>query len=95
MPQLETGNLRRAVDQLKESGFWVYGADSDGGVVYRQTLANKAALVLGAEGSGISRILREACDAFVAIPTYGKLDSLNVSVAAGVLLYEVTRQRKQ
>jgi 23S rRNA (guanosine2251-2'-O)-methyltransferase len=82
------------VDELKEAGFWVYGADAIGEPVYTKELRGRIALVLGGEGSGISRLLREKCDALVAIPTQGRIDSLNVSVAAGILLYETRRQRR-
>lgn len=84
-------NLVRAVEQLKEAGFWVYGADAGGKPANEMTLTGKNALVMGSEGSGIARLLREKCDAIVSIPTQGKLDSLNVSVAAGILLYEIRR----
>ena len=93
--QAETPNLIRAVEDLKEAGFWIYGADMDGSPVYSVDLSGRTALVLGSEGSGISRLLRERCDGFVGIPSSGRIDSLNVSVAAGVLLYEVRRQRKK
>jgi 23S rRNA (guanosine2251-2'-O)-methyltransferase len=62
--------------------------------VYAKDLRGRVVLVLGSEGTGISRLLRESCDALVGIPSIGKIDSLNVSVAAGVLLYEVQRQRR-
>jgi len=91
--QAETPNLVRAMEDLKEAGFWIYGADMEGDPVYKKDLSGRAAFVLGSEGSGISRLLREKCDGMVGIPSYGRIDSLNVSVAAGVLLYEVRRQR--
>ena len=94
VPAAETANLPRAVDELKEAGFWVYGADAAGEAVYTKELQGRIALVLGGEGSGISRLLMEKCDALVAIPTQGRIDSLNVSVAAGILLYEARRQRR-
>jgi 23S rRNA (guanosine2251-2'-O)-methyltransferase len=93
VPSAETANLPRAVQDLKDAGFWVYGADMDGEALYTRDLRGRVALVLGGEGGGISRLLREKCDAMIAIPSKGKIDSLNVSVAAGVLLYEVVRQR--
>jgi 23S rRNA (guanosine2251-2'-O)-methyltransferase len=93
VPVAEVSNLLRAVADLKDAGFWVYGADMSGEAVYTKDLKGRVALILGGEGAGISRLLRETCDALVAIPTQGRLDSLNVSVAAGVLFYEVTRQR--
>ncbi|MDR2542833.1 MAG: 23S rRNA (guanosine(2251)-2'-O)-methyltransferase RlmB [Treponema sp.] len=91
--QAETPNLVRAIEDLKKAGFWVYGADMEGEPVYSKDLRGRVTLVLGSEGSGISRLLRERCDAMLGIPSAGRIDSLNVSVAAGVLLYEVQRQR--
>ena len=91
--QAETANLVRAVEDLKNASFWIYGADMEGEPVYTKDLNGRVALALGSEGNGISRLLREHCDAMVAIPSVGRIDSLNVSVAAGVLLYEVRRQR--
>jgi 23S rRNA (guanosine2251-2'-O)-methyltransferase len=95
VPATEVPNLPRAVDSLKEAGFWIYGADMAGEAVYSRDLRGKVALILGGEGAGLSRLLKEKCDALVAIPTKGRLDSLNVSVAAGVLLYESMRQRQK
>lgn len=86
-------NLVRAVGMLKDAGFWVYGADAGGTPAPAVDIAPKAVLVMGSEGSGMARLLREACDTIVSIPTQGKLDSLNVSVAAGILLYEIRRQK--
>lgn len=93
VPQAETANLPRAAELLKEAGFWVYGADMEGESVYKKDLRGRTAIILGGEGTGISRLLRENCDAMIAIPALGRLDSLNVSVAAGVLFYEAQRQR--
>jgi 23S rRNA (guanosine2251-2'-O)-methyltransferase len=94
VPAAEAPNLPRAAEVLKEAGFWIYGADKEGDTAYTVDLRGRIALVLGAEGSGISRLLRERCDRMIAIPSLGRIDSLNVSVAAGVLLYEIIRQRK-
>jgi 23S rRNA (guanosine2251-2'-O)-methyltransferase len=93
VPTVEAANLVRAIQDLKDRGFWIYGADMTGDPVYTKDLRGRAALILGGEGTGISRLLRESCDALVAIPSKGKIDSLNVSVAAGVLFYEIIRQR--
>jgi len=90
--QCETPNLVRAAKDLKEAGFWIYGADMKGEPVYKKDLSGRTAFILGSEGAGISRLLRECCDGMVGIPSSGKIDSLNVSVAAGVLLYEARRQ---
>lgn len=89
--QTEVPNLPRAIEQLKDAGFWVYGADMSGEPVWDKKLSGRTALVLGGE-EGLSRLLSEKCDALVSIPNTGKVDSLNVSCAAAVLLYEVTRQ---
>lgn len=85
-------NLVRVTEQLKEAGFWVYGADAGGSPATNVQFPEKIALIMGSEGAGIGRLLEEQCDTIVSIPTYGRLDSLNVSVATGVLLYEVRRQ---
>ena len=95
VPVAVVQNLSRAAQLLKDAGFWIYGADSEGQSVQNLRFANKSAIVMGSEGSGISRLLREQCDALVSIPTSGKIDSLNVSVAAGILLYEFNRQALQ
>jgi 23S rRNA (guanosine2251-2'-O)-methyltransferase len=92
-PVLETANLAQCVSTLKGAGFWVYGADMKGEAVYTKNLTGRTVLILGSEGAGISRLLRENCDALIAIPSLGRIDSLNVSVAAGVLFYEIMRQR--
>jgi 23S rRNA (guanosine2251-2'-O)-methyltransferase len=93
VPSVEVANLPRAVEQLKEAGFWVYGADMTGKAVYDTVLSGRVCVILGGEGAGLSRLLAEKCDALVSIPSLGRIDSLNVSVAAGVVLYEVIRQR--
>lgn len=85
-------NLVRAVEQLKEAGFWIYGADAGGTAINKVDTAEKTALVMGSEGTGMARLLKQKCDTIISIPTIGKLDSLNVSVAAGVLLYEIRRK---
>ena len=85
-------NLARAANLLKEAGFWIYGADAGGVQIQDGTFAKNSVLIMGSEGNGIARLLKEQCDTIVSIPTCGKIDSLNVSVAAGVLLYEIYRQ---
>ena len=94
VPQAETANLPRAVEMLKDAGFWVYGADMEGEAVYKRDLRGRTAIVLGGEGCGISRLLRESCDLMISIPSLGRIDSLNVSVAAGIIFYEAMRQKK-
>lgn len=95
VPVTVVPNLVRAAHQLKAAGFWLYAADAGGETVQRISFAPKSAIIMGSEGSGISRLLKNQCDSVVSIPTCGKIDSLNVSVAAGVLLYEVYRQSQQ
>ncbi len=85
-------NLNRAVQKIKEAGFWIYGADAGGESVQNLAFPAKTCIIMGSEGTGISRLLEEQCDSIVSIPTCGKIDSLNVSVAAGVLLFERHRQ---
>jgi 23S rRNA (guanosine2251-2'-O)-methyltransferase len=93
VPHAVVTNLNRALKQLKDSGFWIYGADMNGSVAWSSKLTGKVALVLGSEGKGLSRLTRDLCDQIISIPTSGQLDSLNVSVSAGVLMYEVRRQQ--
>lgn len=85
-------NLVRTAQKLKENGFWIYGADAGGESLAKLKFASKTAIIMGSEGSGMAKLLKEQCDAIISIPTCGKIDSLNVSVAAGVLLYENYRQ---
>ncbi len=92
IPCALTANLVRAAELLKEAGFWIYAADADGTAASELDLSGKVAIVMGSEGDGVSRLLKERCDGVVSIPTRGRLDSLNVSVAAGILLYEARRQ---
>jgi 23S rRNA (guanosine2251-2'-O)-methyltransferase len=92
VPVAVVTNLVRAVEQLKKAGFWVYGADAGGMRVDQIDFAEKTVIIMGSEGTGISRLLSEKCDAVVSIPTCGKIDSLNVSVAAGILLFERYRR---
>jgi 23S rRNA (guanosine2251-2'-O)-methyltransferase len=92
VPVAVAANLTRAAENLKDAGYWLYAADSSGEPVGKTRFAPKTAIVLGSEGSGVSRLLAEHCDMRVSIPTCGKIDSLNVSVAAGILLYEAFRQ---
>lgn len=88
----EVPNLPRAAGLLKEAGFWVFGADMHGDPVFKKDLKGRIAIIMGGEGGGLSRLLRETCDGLIAIPSKGRVDSLNVSVAAGIILYEIRRQ---
>ena len=89
---LEVPNLHQALADLRREEIWIYGADVEGEPVSTVRLARRAALVLGAEGSGLHRLTKEGCDQLVRVPTQGTVDSLNVGVAAGVLMYEIRRQ---
>ena len=86
-------NLARSIDALKKNNFWVYGADMSGKPCMSQDLRGRIALILGSEGKGISKLLAEKCDGFIKIPAMGRVDSFNVSVACGILLYEIVRQQ--
>lgn len=86
-------NIPNTIDELKEHGFWVYGADMDGASWFEPDFTGHTAIVIGSEGNGISRLVKDKCDGIVSMPMYGKINSLNASVAAGVLMYEVARQR--
>lgn len=88
-------NLARTLDALKEAGLWLYGATQDGSdELYATDLTGATVLVLGGEGEGLRRLTRERCDRLIRIPMAGTVESLNLSVAAGVVLYEVVRQRR-
>lgn len=92
----KVSNLAREIDLLKKEGIFVYGADMGGkSLSYNTNFSGGVALVIGNEGSGLSRLVREKCDAIVSIPMMGKVNSLNASVAAGILMYEVMKQRIQ
>ena len=91
VPVAIVNNLVRATEQLKQAGFWVYGADAGGQNCRTIDFAEKSVLIMGSEGTGIASLLEKQCDTIVSIPTCGKIDSLNVSVAAGVLLYELSK----
>ena len=92
-PVAKVANLGQTIDELKEKGIWFVCADMDGEVMYRQKLTGPIGLVIGNEGNGVSRLVKEKCDFTTAIPMNGDIDSLNASVAAGVLAFEIVRQR--
>lgn len=94
LPVVRVANVVNAIRELKEKGVWVYGtaADADSGL-YRTDLTGPAAIVIGNEGAGMSRLVRESCDVLVSIPMKGQISSLNASAAAAVMLYEALRQR--
>lgn len=94
IPVAEVTNLARTLEQLKEKGFWVIGADAAAEAsVYQTDLAMPLALVIGSEGKGLSRLVQERCDLLVSIPLKGRLNSLNASTAAAVVVFEALRQR--
>lgn len=90
---VEVANLVQAVKECRKYGFWIYGADLAGEPLPDIVFSDKSGLVLGSEGSGLSRLVKENCDYLVSIPAAGHVDSFNVSVAAGILMYEITRQQ--
>ena len=92
-PVAKVTNLGTTIESLKERGLWFVCADMDGTVMYDLDLKGPIGLVVGNEGEGVSRLVREKCDYIAAIPMKGDIDSLNASVAAGVLAYEIVRQR--
>jgi 23S rRNA (guanosine2251-2'-O)-methyltransferase len=91
--QLVIPNLVQAIGQLKENGFWIFGAELGGTRIDKTGFQGRVAIVLGSEGKGMHRLVREKCDLLVTIPSSGNIDSFNVSVAAGVIMYEVRRQQ--
>lgn len=86
-------NLNSTIEKLKKENIWVYCADMDGRPWCKTDFSGGAALVVGSEGNGVSRLVKEHCDVTVSLPMYGKVNSLNASVAAGVIMYEIARQR--
>ena len=86
-------NINTTIDKLKDNGFWIYGAEVGGESIYKSNLKGKIALVIGGEDSGIKRLTKEKCDNIVSIPMFGKVNSLNASVACGIAVYEAIRQR--
>lgn len=92
-PVAKVTNLVRTMEELKQKGIWFVCADMGGESMYRMNLTGAIGLVIGNEGEGVSRLVREACDFTASIPMKGDIDSLNASVAAGVLAYEIVRQR--
>ncbi|GAB6139843.1 23S rRNA (guanosine(2251)-2'-O)-methyltransferase RlmB [Methylosoma difficile] len=95
VPVYQVTNLARTLRWLKDQGLWIFGAAGEAEqTVYQADLTVPMAIVMGAEGKGMRRLTREQCDVLVKLPMQGKVESLNVSVATGVLLYEVVRQRR-
>ena len=92
-PVAKVTNLAKTIEELKEEGLWFVCADMEGTPMYRLDLKGPIGLVIGSEGEGVGRLVKEKCDMSAAIPMKGNIDSLNASVAAGVLAYEIVRQR--
>lgn len=92
-PVAKVTNLVATMEELKDKGLWFVCADLEGEVMYKQNLTGPIGLVIGSEGDGVSRLVREKCDFTAKIPMVGDIDSLNASVAMGILSYEIVRQR--
>ena len=93
MPCVKVTNIAQAIEELKERGVWVAACDMGGQEYYKADLKGKLAVVIGSEGSGISRLVKEKCDFVVSMPMVGRITSLNASNAAAVIIYEVRKQR--
>ncbi len=93
LPVARVANLVQAMQKLQKSGVWIYGTDAAGGSYTENDFTSATAFVIGSEGGGIGRLVKETCDAMISLPMYGKVNSLNASVAAGIFLYEAVRQR--
>jgi 23S rRNA (guanosine2251-2'-O)-methyltransferase len=88
-------NLSTVIDELKERGMWFYAADMGGDSIYEKDMKGAVGLVMGSEGDGISRLVREKCDFVVSIPMFGKINSMNVSCAAAVIMAQIAKQNKE
>ena len=86
-------NINNAIKELKDNGYWVYGAEAGGGEMYKTDLTGKIAIVIGGEDSGVKALTKKNCDGIISIPMFGKVNSLNASVACGIVVYEAVRQR--
>lgn len=93
LPVAKVTNLSQTIEELKEKGLWFVCADMDGELMYKMNLKGPLGLVIGSEGEGVGRLIKEKCDFTAKIPMYGQVDSLNASVAMAVLSYEIVRQR--
>ena len=94
MPVARVSNLVNTIDELKSRGVWIYGTDMDGEVWCQTDLRDSMALIVGSEGKGMGRLVREKCDFVLSLPMVGEINSLNASVAAGIVMYEASRQRQ-
>jgi 23S rRNA (guanosine2251-2'-O)-methyltransferase len=93
VPVVQIGNITQTLQELKKQGFWVVGADMAGSICYDTDLTGPLVVVIGAEGKGLGRLVRDNCDILVQLPMFGNINSLNASAAGAVLMYEVVRQR--
>ena len=93
MPVIKVSNLNQAIEEMKKQNIWVYAADMDGSPMHKTNLKGDIALVVGGEGTGVKSLTKKLCDGVISIPMYGKVNSLNASVRAGIVLYEAVRQR--
>ncbi|MDE6710387.1 MAG: 23S rRNA (guanosine(2251)-2'-O)-methyltransferase RlmB [Oscillospiraceae bacterium] len=94
LPVARVSNIPATIDTLKENGVWIYGTDAEGEDYTKSDMTGSVGLVIGSEGFGMGRLVREKCDFLLKLPMYGKITSLNASVAAGIFMYETVRQRK-
>lgn len=94
LPVARVSNLASTIDYLKEQGVWIYGTDGAGESYDKVELNGAIGLIVGSEGFGMGRLIKEKCDFLISLPMYGKVTSLNASVAAGIFMYEAVRQRK-
>ena len=93
IPVAKVTNISQTIESLKKEGIWFVCADMDGEIMYKLNLKGPIGVVIGSEGDGVSRLVKEKCDFIASIPMKGQIDSLNASVAAGILCYEIVRQR--
>ena len=93
MPVAKVTNIAQTIDELKDRGIWVAACDMGGAEYYRTDMAGKIAVVIGSEGFGVSKLVKEKCDFVVSMPMVGKITSLNASNAAAVVIYEIRKQR--
>ncbi|NLP26152.1 MAG: 23S rRNA (guanosine(2251)-2'-O)-methyltransferase RlmB [Clostridiales bacterium] len=94
LPVARVSNLASTIDELKKNGVWIYGTDAGGEDYTGTDLKGSIAIVIGSEGSGLGRLIKDKCDFLLKLPMLGRIESLNASVAAGIFMYEVIRQRK-
>lgn len=93
VPVARVTNITAAIDELKKRGVWIYGADFDGEAWCTVDYSGPVAIVIGSEGAGVGRLVKEKCDFVISLPMKGKIESLNASVACGIICYEIARQR--